>query len=43
MVYHKETYIGYLKQHIINLFIIVNYNNELCQLVVKHHVYIVIL
>jgi hypothetical protein len=27
----------------INLYTIVNYNNELCQLVVKHDVYIVIL
>jgi len=39
LVYHKVTYIRYLKQHKNKAI----YYSKLCQLVVKHDIYIVIL
>jgi hypothetical protein len=43
MVYHKITYIGHLKQHKNKKKITINYNSELCQLLMKHDVFIMIL
>jgi len=43
MVYYKITRGIFLKNIQINLFTIINYNNELYELVLKHYVYIAIL